>query len=208
MTGEAIVGELTGKRLTFLPAAIVSWRDFKAAYPQGQVLSTDTGHERRYGVNPYAGYDNADEPPFLFAGTPDKRLLPKERVVTVSLGEQDAAYPWPLVQKLRAINDTVGGRPVVVLWQQGAVSALDQPRIAASQDVGAAVVYNPVVDGRRLTFRADGDTFVDAETGSRWSLLGCATAGPLAGAQLEPIVHGNVTAHLAGVRSTRACRVW
>ena len=139
MTGEAIVGELTGKRLTFLPAAIVSWRDFKAAYPQGQVLSTDTGHERRYGVNPYAGYDNADEPPFLFAGTPDKRLLPKERVVTVSLGEQDAAYPWPLVQKLRAINDTVGGRPVVVLYERRAASALDEAEIART--MAAAPTY-------------------------------------------------------------------
>ena len=190
VTGEAVVGELTGKRLTFLPAAIVSWRDFQAAYPNGQVLATDTGHDRRYGVNPYAGYDDAEESPFLFAGTPDGRLLPKERVVTVALGGEDVAYPWPVVQTLRAINDSVGGRPVVVLWQAGTVSALDRSQIAGSRDVGAAAVYSPVVDGRRLTFRAEGDGFVDAETGSRWALLGRATAGPLAGRRLEPLTHG------------------
>jgi hypothetical protein len=191
VTGEAIVGELTGRRLTFLPAAIVSWREFKAAYPRGQVLSTDTGHERRYGVNPYAGYDDADESPFLFNGTPDKRLPPKERVVTVSLGDEDAAYPFPVLEQLRVVNDTVDGRPVVVLWQKGTVSALDRPAIAGSRDVGAAVVYSPLVDGRRLTFRADGNGFVDAETGSRWTLLGRATTGPLAGRQLEPVVSAN-----------------
>lgn len=32
-TGEAIVGELTGKKLTFLPSAIISWEDFKSFHP-------------------------------------------------------------------------------------------------------------------------------------------------------------------------------
>lgn len=38
LTGEAIVGELTGCQLTSLPAAIVSWKDFSAANPAGLVL--------------------------------------------------------------------------------------------------------------------------------------------------------------------------
>lgn len=49
-TGEAVVGELTGTRLAFLPAQIVSLADFERAHPEGEVLSRDTGHERRYGV--------------------------------------------------------------------------------------------------------------------------------------------------------------
>jgi hypothetical protein len=32
---------------------------------------------------------------------------------------------------------------------------------------------------------------VDAETGSTWNIVGQATAGPLAGTQLEPIIHGD-----------------
>ena len=43
LTGEAIVGELTGKVLTFLPAPIVSWEDFKAANTGSKVLSRSTG---------------------------------------------------------------------------------------------------------------------------------------------------------------------
>jgi hypothetical protein len=191
VTGEAIVGELTGKLLDLLPAAIVSWREFKAAYPQGQVLSRETGHARDYGVNPYAGYDDVEEAPFLFRGKTDGRLPPKERVVTVSLGDEDAAYPFRVLERQSVVHDTVGGQPLVVFWQRGTLSALDDRQIAKSRDVGAAAVFSPVVDGRRLSFRVTGDTFVDVETGSRWSLLGRATAGPLAGRQLEPIVSGN-----------------
>jgi hypothetical protein len=191
ITGEAIVGELTGRRLTLLPAAIVAWREFKESFPRGRVLSSDTGFARPYGSNPYLGYDDADKPPFLFEGPLDKRLPPKERVVTVSIGDEDAAYPWSVLQKLGVIHDTIGGRPVVVWWQKGTVSALDRQKIAQSRDVGAAAVYSPVVDGRRLTFRAARDGFVDGETGSRWTLLGRAIAGPLAGHQLEPVTHGN-----------------
>ncbi len=57
-TGEAIVGEFTGRRLTFIPASIISWADFKAAHPEGGVLSRETGYRRDYGRNPYVGYDD------------------------------------------------------------------------------------------------------------------------------------------------------
>jgi hypothetical protein len=50
-------------------------------------------------------------------------------------------------------------------------------------------VFVPVVDGQVLTFSADGDTFVDTETGSTWNVFGRATEGPLAGTQLEQVAH-------------------
>ena len=46
-----------------------------------------------------------------------------------------------------------------------------------------------MLDGQRLHFTRDGDRFVDAETGSRWNILGEAVDGPLTGAQLEPADH-------------------
>ncbi len=35
-TGEAIVGEFTGRQLTFVPASMVSWQDSKDAHPDGK----------------------------------------------------------------------------------------------------------------------------------------------------------------------------
>jgi hypothetical protein len=190
ITGEAIVGELTGQRLEMLPATIISWEEFRQQFPNGRVLSRDTGSSRSYGRNPYVGYDQVDQPPFLFEGELDGRLPPKERVVTVSVGGEDVAYSFSVLTEQRVIADHVGGQPIVVFFQPGTTSALDAASIAASRDVGATGVYQPDIDGRPLTFTWQDDAFVDAETGSRWTLLGEAVDGPLAGKQLTPIVHG------------------
>jgi hypothetical protein len=191
ITGEAIVGELSGRRLRTLPASIASFSEFRRTFTAGVVLSRETGHARAYGNNPYIGYDDVKSSPFLFSGTADPRLRPMERVVTVSLGGEDAAYPFTLLERRRVIQDRVGDQPIVVLFGKGTVSALDSASIAASRDVGSAAVFDPNLDGRLLTFRLDGDRVVDNETGSDWNLLGQATAGPLAGERLTPVVHGN-----------------
>ncbi len=191
ITGEAIVGELTGHQLDMLPATIVAWETFRQQFPAGTVLSRETGYDRSYGSNPYAGYDQVDAPPFLFDGVVDGQLPPKERVVTVSRGGEDVAYPFSMLSERRIIADTVGGEPIVVFFQPGTASALDQSQIAASRDVGATGVYSPVIDGQELTFNWEDGAFVDTMTGSRWSILGEAVAGPLAGKQLLPVVHGN-----------------
>ncbi len=191
VTGEAIVGELTGQKLEMLPATIVSWQEFRDRFPEGKVLSRETGHQRSYGTNPYAGYDKADEPPFLFDGELDGRLPPKERVVTVSLGGEDAAYPFSLLAKERVVSDTVGRQPIVVFFNPGTASALDASTIADSRDVGSAAVYSRVVDGRELNFRWQDGAFVDDQTSSHWTLLGRAESGTLAGKQLQPVVSGN-----------------
>jgi hypothetical protein len=174
-----------------LPATIVSWQEFKQQFPRGRVLSRETGHSRPYGNNPYEGYDKADEPSFLFEGELDGRLPSKERVVTVSLGGQDAAYPFSLLAKERGITDSVGGQVIVVFFQPGTASALDAATLGDSRDVGATGVYQPQIDGRHLTFLWRNEGFTDAETGSRWTVLGKAVGGPLKGKQLEPVVHGN-----------------
>lgn len=193
-TGEAIVGELTGARLTFLAAQIVSLADFEAAHPDGDVLSRDTGLGRDYGRNPYVGYDTVDQNPFLFDGVLDGRLAPKERVVTVGEGATAMAFPYSELRKVGVASAVVGGEEIVVFWSAGTASALDAPMIDQGEDVGATGVFRPVVDGRRLTFeRPDGPAapIRDRETGSTWSVVGVAIAGELKDARLEPVVHGD-----------------
>ena len=191
LTGEAIIGELAGERLESVPASIVSYATFKETYPQGLVLARPEGFYRDYGRNPYTGYDDIDNVPFLYQGEHDPRLPPMERVVAVSLGDVDKAYPHRVLADKRVVADTLNTKPVVILYSYGTASALDVSRIAEGRDAGATGVFMPQADGRRLTLSAAGDQFVDAETGSTWNVLGKAVAGPLAGAQLEPVVHGD-----------------
>ena len=189
-TGEAIVGVQTGALLDIVPSSLVSWDDFKVAHPDGQVLSQDTGFGADYGFNPYIGYDS-DENPFLFRGEFDDRLSPIERVVAVDLNGEAVAYPFTALEEQRVVADTVGGEDIVVFHQLGTASALDDSDVAGGRDVGASGVFRPVANGQTLTFRAEGDDIVDNETNSTWSILGIATDGPLAGEELEPVVHGD-----------------
>jgi hypothetical protein len=188
-TGEAIVGDRLGDTLDRLPLQIVSWRQFQADWPDGQVLSRDTGHSRNYGSNPYVGYDTSSRP-FLFRGDTDGPLPQMERVVSTGGDDDPVAYPLTLLQDERVVHDEVAGEPVVVWWTPGTASALDRASIDASADVGATGLFRRTVDGQSLTFSPAGDdAFTDEETATTWTVLGRAVDGPLAGTQLERVPH-------------------
>ena len=191
LTGEALIGVMAGTKLTFLPAPIVAWQDFKTYQPNGIVLSRNTGFSKRYGENPYVGYDRVDNPPFLFDGDLDGRLLPKERVAAITIDGVDYAFPFSVLAEEGAVNYPVNGVDVAVFFQFGTSSALDGPYIELSRDIGSAAVFNAVLNGRKLTFSAAGSGFTDAETGSTWNILGEAIDGPLTGERLTKIVHSD-----------------
>ena len=190
-TGEGVVGEKAGANLRFLPASLVSFAEFRAAYPQGVVLSRDTGAMRSYGNNPYKGYDTIGNTPFMFRGTIDDRLPAMARVVSVSLDGIDIAYPVTTLAELGIIHDIQGGRSLVVFHTSGTNSALGAARIAEGADVGATGVFESRIADKTLTFHRTGNDIIDRETQSIWNILGHAVKGPLQGQRLTPIIHGD-----------------
>ncbi|MGD9629632.1 MAG: DUF3179 domain-containing protein [Pyrinomonadaceae bacterium] len=191
ITGEAIVGDLTGKTLKQFPTQIISFEQFADAHPTGKVLSRETGHVRDYGRNPYVGYDDIDDVPFLFKGATDKRLRPMEKVVVVDLGSKAKAYPHSITKERRVVYDRIGSTEIVIFHSDGASSALDQARISESKNVGSTGVFEPMVGGQKLTFSYDKGQFVDQQTGSRWNILGKAISGKLKGSELKQLRHGD-----------------
>jgi hypothetical protein len=189
LTGEAVVGRLTGTRLEVLRSQTLSWADFKAHHPDGDVLSNDTGFDRVYGANPYQGYDDPDSDPVWFEGKPDGRLAPKERVVAIK-GEQGAVVvPFPRLERDPVAEIQVDGEPLVVFYKRGVVSLLDDAGVASTRDVGTAGTFQRRLDGRTLSFEAAGEgRFRDRQTGSTWDVTGRATGGALAGRRLRPVV--------------------
>ena len=191
-TGEGIAGAYAGSRLRFVPLAMISWEDFKASFPDADVVSSDTGHRRQYGLNPYQGYDREGSRPFLYRGPATPDALPAmERVLTIELGDEAVAYPYGLLQERRVVNDQVGGAPVAVLWSEGTASALDHSVISEGRDVGAAVPFSRQVEDRVLEFALRDGRIVDTATGSVWNHLGRAVEGELADTQLVPVVGVN-----------------
>jgi len=191
-TGEAIVGELLGSQLAFYPATIVSWESFKSEYPDGDVLSRDTGRSRNYGRNPYHGYDDINNTPFLYRGAPTpNELTAVARVLTIDLNGEAVAYPYLVLDQIHVVNDAVGGEDVVVFWQNGVASALDTNEVATGRDVGTGAAFSRDVDGQVLTFTYDGTVIKDEETNSIWSIFGEAIDGELKDTQLSPVISIN-----------------
>jgi hypothetical protein len=188
-TGQAIAGVLTGHQLRPYPMQTVSWGAWLAAHPNGWVLSRDTGYLRDYGANPYPGRDSINSQPFLFQGQVNGRYMAMTRLVGVHYGGAAAAVLLSALRHRRVINLTVAGQPVVVWWQAGTASALSSTTVAGGSDVGATGAFSPVVGGRRLHFLPVAGGFRDRETGSHWSVLGHASAGPLTGQNLTPVTH-------------------
>lgn len=191
-SGKALVGELTGKRLKVVPSQLIGFGEFRERFPDSKVLSRQTGHERDYGSNPYLGYDSANTSPFLLRDVDelDGRLAPKARVVAIEQGREYVAYPLNRVKEQKVVNDAVGGREVVLWWRPGVASALGAREIKNGDEIGTALVYDRIVQGRLLTFQETGTGVLrDAETGSTWDASGRANSGPLAGARLMPVVH-------------------
>ena len=86
-------------------------------------------------------------------------------------GSDVKAYPLQRIGQ-GAVNDTVGGQPLVVLTYKNGVT-------------GSALMAT--VSGSRLTFQFEDDRVTDRETGSTWNGAGQAVAGPLLGTALEPV---------------------
>ncbi|MFV2062820.1 MAG: DUF3179 domain-containing protein [Chloroflexota bacterium] len=193
-TGEAIIGELTGARLDFVASQVLSLDDFAAAFPDGEVLSRDTGSDRDYGSNPFLGYDAADEQPFRYEGEIDGRLAPKERVVSVGGPETGAiAFSYSDLARTGVATEIWQDQPIVVFWTPGTASTFNGPTVGLGAEDGSVGVFSPVLDGRELTFEWVGPSgpITDTQTGSTWTVTGKAGRGELAGAQLEPVLHGN-----------------
>lgn len=141
--------------MTFMPAQIISWDDFKA--------------------------------------NDSKRLvLPKERVVTVTIGEAEAAFPFSILVEEGTFKYNVGGTDLAVFFKLGTRSGLDSGNIADSNKIEPAALFEANLDGTKHTFENDGDRTVDEETGSVSSILGEAIESPLAGKNLTPVVHTNL----------------
>jgi hypothetical protein len=187
--GAAVAGELVGTELELLPMQTTSWASFIQQNPEGLVLTRETGHDRRYGQNPYSGYDNVDTDPFAFDQEADPRLPAKQRIVGIRRGADSAAVVLDDVAAAGVLVTEVDGDSLSVWHLPGTASALDATAIVDGRDIGAIGVFLPTADGQALTFSRDGEQFVDAETGSSWTIQGQAVDGPLAGEQLEQVEH-------------------
>ena len=191
ITGEAIVGELTGMKLTTIPAPMVSWSDFKEATPDSLLLSRDTGFGRNYNSAPYGGYDDLDNRPFLFSGQTDSKLPAMERVVGMDWVSSGVAYPISLFESVPIVNDTVGDQDIVIFHTPDTDSGFNAFNSTEAGVIGSTAMYDPNLNDQKLTFKIESGNIVDEQTGFIWNMFREAATGELEGDRFAAVVHAN-----------------
>ena len=149
----------------------MSWERWQDLHPDTKVVSGFTGFGRNYRVYPYGSYDQITSNDLLFPMGVDRSRPIKERVLAIRIGEGGRGYPFGELAKLgdiSVVNELVGGVPTAVFYD--------------SRSGEAAVAFDARVGGQTLTFSASvNSTWIDAQTGSTWTIDGTAIAGPMTG---------------------------
>lgn len=122
------------------------------------------------------------KPEFIQADQPDF-LKKDDRVLAFELNGEAKAYPIKILNWHEIVNDTIGGRPVLISY---------------CPLCGTGMAFNPVIEGKRYTFGVSGLLYksdvlmYDHQTESLWSQIRQkAVTGPLTGTRLRllPLVH-------------------
>ena len=190
LTGEAIVGELTGEQLRVVTSRLTHFGAVKQHRPEARVLSRQTGVVRPYGTSPYVGYEFGSSSRLPSNSRQGAQIRPLDRLVVVRVGERAKAHPLELLARRVVDDGKIEGQRYVLFFDPTATSALDARQIARSRQVGSVGAFSPVLDGRALKFRERDGKIVDRATGSEWNVLGEAVSGKLRGERLEPVEHG------------------
>lgn len=171
--GRAVAGDLAGRSLREVPSFVISFGALRRARPDAWVLLPPAP---------------APDPPFrILAGREVASGTPPEWL--------DVSCPRPLEPSLAVADGDVIPAAGPAVENLGAYVVLRDPDArtpyrdsdgGASPPAGSAVAFRRELDGRELTFEARDGAVFDAETDTRWNLLGEAVEGPLAGRTLAP----------------------
>jgi hypothetical protein len=128
LLGVAVRGERKGDRLSEVGGAVTTtFGRWKAKFPNGLVLSKNTGHARAYGTWPYGDYATAAGVMFPVRYT-DDHFHPKKIVVGVRAGGAALAIPKDeFVAQRKEQRIQVGGREMVATYD----AELDAVRVLA-----------------------------------------------------------------------------
>ncbi len=131
--GKGVKGEFAGTPLDFVPVTHTTWASWLDTHPDTLVLDKNGGYSR----DSYDGYYRGTAAGVIGETLSDNRLHRKALVVGVNFDEQTKAYPFQEMLGTPIVNDTFGGKDIVVFLEQSTNTAL---------------VFDRVVDGRILTF--------------------------------------------------------
>ena len=167
LDGKAIQGPLEGKRMTMVPLPQMTWGEWKSSQADTLVLSPDTPFANRYRSVRIARYNQREDE---FG---DDRLASNALVIGVEVDDAFKGYPVDEVGRVGAVNDTLSGQPILIVYDSAAQSGLAFSRVVNGQ---VLEFYNGANEGLELR---------DRDTNSIWEIQGLAIEGSLTGTKLD-----------------------
>lgn len=177
LSGRAFAGPRKGEQLKVIPTITTNWGYWNAAYPK----SVNYRMFEKYQPIELTKNDNADS--VRSRGPADKRFAKQTAVLGVNYAGKTKAYPIAELEKSDGlIKDSVGGKPIMVLWY-----APTRTAAVYTPDVGGYKGKKPTQKVVTLIVDKENESapFVDRETKSRWGIEGRAQSGPLKGKTLR-----------------------
>jgi hypothetical protein len=175
---DCVNGELIRKEIETMPLVEMTWKSWKAFYPDSDVVTTNTGFDRDYDDYPYGDYKTGNYVNFPISKE-DNRLHKKERVLGVIVDDSVRAYRFDSFaeEKINVIYDELHGENLVIFGSQ------DENFIMAYKnelsDGTVLMDLSPVQDGGEIVAE-------DAE-GNKLNLFGEVAEGPLKGQNLKGV---------------------
>ncbi|PIQ80131.1 MAG: hypothetical protein COV79_02130 [Parcubacteria group bacterium CG11_big_fil_rev_8_21_14_0_20_41_14] len=113
--GQAIAGEVAGQALEILPSDVTTFGEWKKKFPDGHVLSRNTGADRFYGVDPYGDYYSNDDI-FFRVSAEDDRLEKKDFILGIVVNGKTKAYYPPTIKERGEIVDIFEGKTIMAKY--------------------------------------------------------------------------------------------
>lgn len=176
---DCLSGANQGRRIHTFQLIETTWKTWKELFPNTEVLSRETGHDRNYARYPYDDYRTNNDA-IIFPLQPDDSRLPrKTRVHGIIVNNQAKIYQFSKFTNSATgvVHDEFQGVPIV---------------LAGSSTRNFIVSYERILtDGTKLTFYPDSDpndpsVIMRDQEGGFWNILGQAVSGPRTGTQLLP----------------------
>lgn len=116
--GEAVVGEMTGTKLKNVPSDQIRYVNWKKQFPNGQVLSRDTGAARFYGSSPYGDYFSVTNLSLSLAKPTDTRLPNDAFVFGIVVNSKAKAYNVESVKTKGTVLDVFEGTKLILRYDK------------------------------------------------------------------------------------------
>lgn len=174
VSGEAIRGQLKGRRLDQIFHDELSYGVWKRERPEGRVLRPDPVLASSYASENWES--EIDKMKVVVPPDDRDRLRQRELVIGIRANGAARAYPFAAVLRHNPVLDELGGLPILIV---------------AGEDGKSVRAFDRTVDGQALEFFASPSTgpvrLVDSRTGTIWDFSGVAVDGELKGRRLAPI---------------------